>query len=197
MTLRIFLIGMSAAVLSGCMSMPLTSMYKLSQLSPLEASPEDIRIATRTLDVVDIRTGNVVLEFGYTAEDKSIDFAQKYEVEVLKNGVLSKILLEDKNADEVVTVLRLSEQDAADMRAKQKQVLAHKESGKTGTGQFSISVNDFCAKTALPADEFLLDVFIQVDPEDGYFVMFEDMNVMEQDGAEQLTQVPLCETKEE
>lgn len=189
---RLFTVIALIAGLSGCMSMPLTSMYKLSKINPLEAKPEDIRIAIRTLDIVSIEKGMVQMRIAYTADDDSIRFDHTYLVEVIQNDLLSKVLLDTKQPNEVVTVMHLSAEDATQMLHWQQQIREYKQRGGEGTGTFTIGVSDTCLLERLPEDELEVDIFIQVDSQDGYFVMFEDMDLLDLEEAEALSEMRLC-----
>ncbi|WJG09624.1 hypothetical protein [Aliiglaciecola sp. LCG003] len=55
-----------------------------------------------------------------------------------------------------------------------------------------MGVENSCIARSLPQDELLLDIFIQTNPDENFFVLFEDMDLYEKlpDGA---TQWPLCD----
>lgn len=183
-----------ALLVGGCMSMPLSSMYKLSQLSPLEANPKEMKIAVRTLDIAGIQTGAINMHLGYVAQDGSINIDEDYLVEVENNPLLSKLLLNGIEENEKVTVMQLSAIDGASMQAHQQRIKAYKEAGGEGQGTFSVGVNSICLTGPLPDDELLVDIFLQVSEAESFFIMFEDMDLLQEDEQGELQKLPLCET---
>jgi hypothetical protein len=55
-TLILSLLGVTLSLM-GCMSMPISTMYKMSQLSILSISPSEIKVAIRTNELVEVQNG--------------------------------------------------------------------------------------------------------------------------------------------
>lgn len=76
--------------LQSCSTVPIMSMYKLSQLDPLSADPQQIRIAVRTSAVLSIQKGGVQMNIGYQADDNSLIIDDLYLVEITHGDYLQK-----------------------------------------------------------------------------------------------------------
>jgi hypothetical protein len=178
--------------LQGCSTIPIMSMYKLSQLDPLSADPQQIRIAVRTSKVFSVQKGDVRMSIGYQADDNSLIIDDLYLVEVIHGGYLQKELLEDLQDNEAVTIMHLSVSDATQMHVTQKLIANRNANGLKGKGSFGVGIDASCLSSALPSDELLVDVFIQTDPKASFYVISENLNLFAQDGAESIKQWPIC-----
>lgn len=186
------LIFLSSVCLSGCSSIPIMSMVKLSQLDPLSADPHNIRIAIRTTNAVGLQKGDVRMTLGYVADDNSLIIDDLYLVEVTQNHMVDKELLEDLEHNESVTIMHLSETDAKQMRRSQQLIAQRKANDLQGKGSFGIGIHGSCLKTDLPADKMLVDIFIQTEPNNRFFAITEDLDLFQQDGIENLQDWPKC-----
>jgi hypothetical protein len=183
--------------LQGCSTIPLVSMYKLSQLDPLSADPQQIRIAVRTSKVFSVQKGDVRMQLGYQADDNSLIIDDLYLVEVIHGGFLHKELLNDLQDNEAVTILHLSNSDAKQMYKTQQLIAERNASGLKGKGSFGVSIDSSCLSSALPSDELLVDILIQTDPQESFYTVSEDLDLLAQDGAvDSIKQWPICSDAE-
>lgn len=169
------------------------SMYKLSQMNPMEANPLNIRIALRTLDQLELKKGDVTLDLSYLSEDGKIDMQEKLTVEVGGNDIATKELFDGMENDESITIMHLSEEDAMKMRRFQNHVRNSKSNGEEGKGSLGVSITGNCLKTPISGDELLVDIFIQLDPTESYFAILNNLDLLEQEEAVALKDWPICE----
>ena len=175
---RIFsLIILAFFTLSACTSMSFTGMYRLSQLSPLTVAPDQIKVAIKANENINIRTGDVNLKLGYWADDKSLNIDEEFLVEVIQNTSISANLFDDKEADENITILQLSTADTSRFKEVQSLVSAYKEKDGQGKGMFSFGINNFCLKRDIPTNKLEIDMKIQTSEEDGFFSFLSDFNL--------------------
>lgn len=196
-SLLVFLGSMS---LAACTSIPITSLYKLYKLDPFAMSPQELRIIIRTDEAIDIRKGNVTMKIGFKAHDDSLTIDDTYLVEVERNGSLPAHVLDDREPNEALTLLKLSAADAQQLAETQALLKPYVESGEDlGDGSFGISVDGFCLNKPLPEGKSFLTLYLQSSIEDGFFVFIKNLDMRKKrkniDGS--LDDIPLCSDMDE
>ncbi|MBU2876233.1 hypothetical protein [Aliiglaciecola lipolytica] len=200
-SLKMFGAMVATVILSGCMSMPISTMYKMSQFSPFDMEPQDIRIALRTDKSIEVKNGAAKIFMSYSSDgnDSLPAFYEEhnFSVEILqyRHSEMPEILLDDIEDNERVTILKLSDSDAQamkDLLAKAKQ---YKALDAKGRGEFAISTENNCFGNLNNFASLEVDVFLQAVKEDGYMLFLEDVDVIEQakDNDIDLHQTNLCE----
>jgi hypothetical protein len=199
----IYLFIITAFVLTGCMSMPIMTMYKLSQLSPLDIQPSNIRVALRTDKAITIEDGATEInmsyysEGGHTLAPVSMEHSFYIRTTPQQASPLSDILLDGMEDNEQITLLSLSDEQAqkmADILAIAKKYKANDIKGK---GEFSIHIQEACFGNISQFDSLALDIFLQTDAADGYMMFLENIDIIEQAEANSmnLAQTNTCETQ--
>jgi len=187
-TFKILLFVISFFTLLSCSTIPLVSIYKLSQLEPLSADPQQIRIAVRTCKVFSVQKGDVRMSLGYQADDGSLIIDDLYLVEVIHGDVLQKELLNDLQDNDAITILHLSDSDAKQMYKTQQFIAKRNAIGLKGKGSFSVGTTISCLSSALPSDEILVDILIQTDPQESFYAISENLDVFAQKGMDNIKQ---------
>jgi len=182
-------------LLAGCMSMPLTTMYKLSNLDPMAADPAQIKIAIRADDRIGIPEGGVNIKAKFDADDGNLNFDETFVVEIIRNPIMSIDLVKDTRPGETVTVLQLTEHDAQRFRVLQLSLAPYVEGERKGTGSFGIDISGVCLHNPMPAEDILLDIFLQTSNDDGYYVFLRDLDLGDLSDDEDADSVewPICE----
>ena len=62
-----------------CTAIPISSMYSLSKIEPMNIDPEQIRVAIRVDKSVNAAHGNAQITMGYKAEKAGIDEEHKFD----------------------------------------------------------------------------------------------------------------------
>ncbi|MFA3790349.1 hypothetical protein AB6T38_04455 [Aliiglaciecola sp. SL4] len=203
MKLKPKVIGILAAsvILNGCMSMPLSTMYKMSQFSPLDMEPQDIRIALRTDQSIDVKNGAAKIFMSYSSDGNESLPAfyeeHNFNVQVQQAPItdMPEILLDDLDNNERVTILKLSDSDAQLMNGLLAKAKEYKAEDVKGRGEFAISTENNCFGNLNKFASLEVDVFLQAVKEDGYMLFLEDVDVIEQakDNGIGLQQTNRCE----
>jgi hypothetical protein len=193
---RIHSAGLLIAILflTGCSSMPVTTMYKLSRLEPLEADPAQIRVAVRADERIGIREGGVHIDLTFDADDGSLQVDETYIVEIIRDPVITPELFRDMAPGTSITVLQLSESDARRMREVQSLLARNKE--HKGRASLGVGLSGICFHGPVPENEILLDIYMQTSNDDEFFVFTRSLDLREQfdrAGAD-FEQLPACES---
>jgi hypothetical protein len=189
------LLGMTLS-LTGCMSMPISTMYKMSQLSILGISPSEIGVAIRTNELVEVQNGAAHIRLatktdgvagesaiGVKGEELApFDSIYYFHTQVLSGnkGDISSKLLEGIKDGERVTILKLSNEDASTMSDALGRVKRYKAKGAKVTGGFSIGTSSSCFSNIDKFDELNVDLFLQTDSKDGFMLFLEDIDIIEE-----------------
>ena len=173
-------LGCSIALfLAGCTSMPLTSMYKLSRIDPMEADPAQIKVAVRADEAIGIGKGDAQIEFKFDAEDNSLNIDEIYLIEVVRDPVVQGDLYADKKPDESITILGLTASDAERMKQLQLEMAPFRNGDVEGSGSLRVNLNGMCLHSKLPPGEVQLDLFLQTSEQDGFFLMAKNLDMRE------------------
>jgi hypothetical protein len=189
------LLGVTLSLM-GCMSMPISTMYKMSQLSILGISPSEIRVAIRTNELVEVQNGAAHIRLatktdgvvGETANGVKgevlapFDYVYNFHTQVLSGnkGDISSKLLDGIKDGERVTILKLSNEDATTMSDALARVKRYKAKGARVTGGFSIGTGSSCFSNIDKFDELDVDLFLQTDVKDGFMLFLEDIDIIEE-----------------
>ena len=159
--------------------MPLTTMYKLSRMDPMDADPEQIKVAVRADEAIGIGKGDAQIEFKFDAEDNSLNIDEIYLIEVVRNPVVQGELYADKKPGESITVLGLTTSDAQRMKQLQLEMALFRKGDVKGSGSFRVNLSGMCLHNKMPPGEVQLDLFLQTSEQEGFFVMAKNLDMRE------------------
>lgn len=145
-------------------------MYSLSKLDLMKTDPEQIRVAVRVDDSVNVSRGSAQITLGYKAEDNSIDEAHEFDVQLNSAQLLTPKLVKGMLPGEQVTVMSLVPEDARTMRDLQQRLTRYKAAGGDGEGSFSLHVGDLCLDKEPPAGDIPLTLFLRTQDDAEYIV---------------------------
>jgi len=180
--LRIPLAGLACLIalfLAGCTSMPLTSMYKLSRMDPMEADPAQIKVAIRADEAIGFGKGDAQIEFKFDAEDDSLNIDEIYLIEVVRDPVVQGDLYADKKPGDSITVLGLTNSDAQRMKQLQLEMAPFRNGDVEGSGSLRVNLSGMCLHSKMPPGEVQLDLFLQTSEHEGFFVMAKNLDMRE------------------
>ena len=180
--------------LTGCTSMPLTTMYKLSRMDPMDADPAQIKVAVRADEAIGIGKGDAQIEFKFDAEDNSLNIDEIYLIEVVRNPVVHGELYADKKPRESITVLVLTTSDAERMKQLQLAMASFRNGDVKGSRTLSVNLSGMCLHSKMPPGEVQLDIFLQTSEQEGFFVMAKNLDmreVMAEEGTD-MDELPAC-----
>ena len=139
--------------------MPLTTMYKLSRMDPMDADPAQIKVAVRADEAIGIGKGDAQIEFKFDAEDNSLNIDEIYLIEVVRNPVVHGELYADKKPGESITVLGLTTSDAERMKQLQLEMAPFRNGDVEGSGSLRVNLSGMCLHNKMPPGEVQLDLF--------------------------------------
>ena len=180
--LRIPLAGLGCLIalfLAGCTSMPLTTIYKLSRMDPMDADPAQIKVAVRADEAIGIGKGDAQIEFKFDAEDDSLNIDEIYLIEVVRNPVVQGELYADKKPGESITVLGLTTSDAERMKQLQLEMAPFRNGDVKGSGSLRVNLSGMCLHNKMPPGEVQVDMFLQTSEQEGFFVMAKNLDMRE------------------
>jgi hypothetical protein len=174
--------------------MPLTTMYKLSRMDPMDADPAQIKVAVRADEAIGIGKGDAQIEFKFDAEDDSLHIDEIYLIEVVRNPVVHGELYADKKPRESITVLGLTTSDAERMRQLQLAMASYRNGDVKGSGSLRVNLSGMCLHNKMPPGEARVDIFLQTSEQEGFFVMAKNVDMREvlaEEGTD-MDELPAC-----
>ena len=176
--LRRFLAILGLSIfLVACAGMPISSMFKLRNLNPLETNPADIRIAIITHKAVTFSDGATSLSIEFESEIAEHNFLNVYKASLETNPPVN-ILQEHRGDNENITLFYLAPDAAAGMQQTQNRIKTIRQADIEGSGSLSISINTACFQEAKPKS-LSASIFAMFDKEQGYILMNRGLDLFE------------------
>ena len=163
--------------LIGCAGIPISSMYKLRNLDPLETDPAQVGIAVITNKAVVLNNDSTSLTMGFKSDTPDHNFENTFLTNVVINPNI-QVLQDDKNNDENITLFSLDYESAKAMRVTQNRIKSIRQLDIEGEGSLSINVNTGCFNARRPPT-LLASIYMKFDAEQGYILMNKDVDLFE------------------
>ncbi|MBB1437801.1 hypothetical protein H5202_03730 [Shewanella sp. SG41-4] len=174
----IFIFLMMICAVSGCSSIPLTTMYKMMSVNPLELEPSEIVVAVQAPNGIVVSNNDVVIKFEFTTNDPNYNFEDEYFVKLNTQYVLPNELTQEINRDSKFYILQLSQDDTLKMLRGQELVKKYRMNNSDGGGSFNLSVESVCKNSQFSVKNNELNVFLKLNENDEFFTFMEDVNVL-------------------
>ncbi|WP_351008998.1 hypothetical protein [Shewanella sp. S1-58-MNA-CIBAN-0166] len=175
----VFIFLMMICAVSGCSSIPLTTMYKMMSVNPLELEPSEIVVAVQAPNGIVVSNNDVVIKFEFTTNDPNYNFEDEYFVKLNTQYVLPNELTQEINRDSKFYILQLNQDDTLKMLRGQELVKKYRMNNSDGGGSFNLSVESVCKNSQFSVKNNELNVFIKLNENDEFFTFMEDVNVLE------------------
>lgn len=175
----VFIFLMMICAVSGCSSIPLTTMYKMMSVNPLELEPSEIVVAVQAPNGILVSNNDVVIKFEFTTNDPNYNFEDEYFVKLNTQYVLPNELTQEINRDSKFYILQLSQDDTLKMLRGQELVNKYRMNNSDGGGSFNLSVESVCKNSQFSVKNNELNVFLKLNENDEFFTFMEDVNVLE------------------
>jgi hypothetical protein len=175
----IFIFLMMICAVSGCSSIPLTTMYKMMSVNPLELEPSEIVVAVQAPNGIVVSNNDVVIKFEFTTNDTNYNFEDEYFVKLNAKYVLPNELTQEINRDSKFYILQLSQDDTLKMLRGQELVKKYRMNNSDGGGSFNLSVESVCKNSQFSVKNNELNVFLKLNENDEFFTFMEDVNVLD------------------
>lgn len=166
-----------AILVSGCTSMPISSMYKLRNLEPQDIRPAEVGIAVITHKGIRLSDGSANLVIGYKSIDPEHTFSSKISASVAKNPSI-EILQDNRRNFEDITLFYLKDDAAETLRIAQNRIQAIKQLDIEGGGSLSVSVNHACAEGERPK-ELTANIYVKFNNQIGYLLLASNVDLNE------------------
>ncbi|MEM7359651.1 MAG: hypothetical protein AAF431_11185 [Pseudomonadota bacterium] len=172
---HIILILLAISTLTACAGIPITSIWKLRNLNPLDTDPAEISIAVVTHQGVQLQDGSTSLSLGFSSEVTEHNFTDEYVASIRRNADPAEVQA-DVNEDEAVTVFFLNPKAAEAMRTSQNRIRAIRDQQIEGSGSLSVSVHSGCSIGPKP-DQLTADIYVKFNSRDGYILLNQNLDL--------------------
>jgi len=166
-------LALVALLLVACTAIPISSMYSLSKIDPMKIDPEQIRVAVRVNESVNVTRGNAQIAVGYKADDGSIDEEHEFDVQLTGAQTLTPKLTRGLLPGERVTVMSLSPEDARTMKDFQRRLYKYTAADGDGDGSFTLRLRELCLDKELPDGDIPLSLFLKTESHEDYIVFIK------------------------
>ena len=166
-------LAVSALLSVACTSVPISSMYSLSKIDPMKADPEQIRVAIRTNEAVNVTRDGAQIAMSFKAEDHNINEAFEFDVQLTGAPTLTPKLTRGSLSGEQVTVMSLMPEDARTMRDFQQRLFNYEADGIKGQGSFTLRLRNLCLDKPLPQGDIPLTLFLKTETNEDYIVFIK------------------------
>lgn len=181
------------APLAGCLTTPVSSMVKLSQLTPLDANPAEMRFAVRSPNFLRVRNGDISVVISYDTGDTATSFVETYLPIVDENALPGQGISIAAQDGSRLSIAQFSPEDAASMSRAQSRVKELEANGVDGKGSFSVGATG-CAQADVPDGPVLLTTWLLTDPTQDYFILTRniDLRTVLKKSGQNLSNIPAC-----
>lgn len=192
---KMFLLIGALILLTACTSMPLSTMIKMVKLSPLDMEPQHLVVAVKTPEGLSVRDGDVVIDFIFSTGNPDTSFNHRIPVTINDDYILPETLTKTLKADESITIMQLSEDDALTMYNGQQAVKAHRDSDEEGgAGSINLKLVSACRNEDFSWSDTKLNVYLKTNNEEDFFLFLRNMDITKlyDDGQNELDSLPDC-----
>mgnify|MGYP000704644558 FL=1 len=194
--IKIILLASILTLATACSNIPLSTMIKLMDLNPLETDPKQLVVAVKAPEGVDVRDGDVVIDFDFRTDDPEYSFSHNFPVIINDDYLVPDNLKEDIEENEKITVLQLSKEDAQTMAEGQKMVKDYSENNeKGGAGSMNVRLVSACRDENFSWGNSELNVYLKTQDDEDFFLFLEDMDVtkLDTDVQRNINAIPKCD----
>ena len=172
---------MSVLSVSGCVGIPLSSVYKMMTVNPVEFQPDAISVAIKRPKSIQIHTGDIEMNIFMNTGVPRVKQSQKYFF-VIDNTPQALTLNDKLKSTEALTRLTLSSKDVIRMRNQQQEMKQHLERGGNSKDfGFSISVLEGCKTTLQVPEHIFISLFLKLDSRSNFFPLYQDFDIGQAD----------------
>ena len=176
--------------ISACTSIPLSTMYKMMNFSPLEFDPRELVVAVKVPHGMKVRTGDLIVDFGFKAKDVKDSFKHQFLVQVSPNYQLPPELAKEVSLGDNMTILQLSKEDALTMYNGQQAVRKYRENSDDGAGSFGLKIESACRDENFSINDSKLNIYVKLEKDEEFFIFTQDLELVDMSGA--LEKIPSC-----
>ena len=182
-------------LLTACTTIPLGTMLKMVRLNPLDMDPQQLVVAVKTPEGLNVQDGDVVVNFTFRTGDPNTSFEHQFPVMVNADYVIPESLKRDLKANESITVLQLSEEDARTMYEGQQAVKNYRlEHENGGAGNIDIDLVSACREESFSWRDSRLNVYLKTNDEEDFFLFMRNLDVtnLSDEAEDEFEALPSC-----
>jgi len=165
-------------LLAGCVSVPLSTMWKMRNFDFLSTSPSEFRFAVITDDTVKFNDVSISLSISYKTETPKESVEEKYFAVINPNAIIPELKAK-VSANQSITQSYLKAEDAQRLKLVQNKINALRDQGIKVEGSLSINVNTGCFTQAIPAS-LIASIYARFDQQ-GYLPMQQNIDLLKID----------------
>lgn len=165
--------------LSACSSIPLTSMWKLRNVSPLEADPALFKIAVISNELIQLKDNSTSIALGFTSENSSYSFKTEVMASVNPNAIESE-LEPYRQSKERITLFTLNEDAVRQLRIAQSRIQTIKEKEIEGDGSLAVSIHTGCINGPKPKT-VKANIFVSFAPSQGFVKLISNIDLLKRE----------------
>lgn len=164
------------APLTACLTTPVSTMVKLSRITPLDANPADMRFAVRSPSNLRVRGGDISVTLAFDTGDVATSFVEVYRPIVNEDALPGQGIAIGTQDGSHLAIARFSDADARSMKAAQTRVKSLRAAGVEGQGSFSVDATG-CRQGQLPGGPVFLTTWLKTAPAEDYFVLTRNIDL--------------------
>ncbi len=165
-----------AVLLSSCVGMPISSMWKLQSFDPLAANPSTVRLAVITDKIVSLQDKSMTLSLGFYSEFPEHNFSSTFHATLQKNATVDE-LKKFKQTNQHITLFYLSDDAAYQMRIAQRRLREIKDQQIEGNSGLNVGINTGCFNAPKP-DTLSASIFARFSEEQGYIKLGSGIDLL-------------------
>lgn len=175
----ILIMALITLLLQGCSNVPLSTMIKMSSFDEedfIQLNPEELRVRVRSNTKTNVIAAN---QLTYSYKDTEVYIDRYLSLEKLEEEQVRAVKHWFKDDSvEHISWYQLDEEGIEQFRALQQHPVLQ---DKDREGTFELSVQTVYTEDS--PMQFLLSADLLLDPEDGYFTLFYDLEIDQTSGA--------------
>ncbi|WP_133407050.1 hypothetical protein [Parashewanella tropica] len=181
---------------TACTNIPLTTMYKMMTMKPLDIDPRQLVIAVGSPQGLSVKDGGIILDFSFKAPANNLNLDNKFMVKVNKDYPIPSELEDETEDNRKITFLQLDGKDAETMYQAQQTIKKYREHHEDGSGTFTIKIQSVCMNKGFSADDMEIDLFVKLESNEEFFTFMEglDPTDFKSDKQKSSNIIPKCES---
>jgi hypothetical protein len=188
----IFAVASTAAVLSACATVPLTSLPALSRIDPETTEIGAIRVALDLPAGLRTRPGGAMME-AVAKVSGMPDRTVFYRLQEVDAGPAAHVEGHPVPTGFRRFVYRLAPTEVQGLEALRRDVFQHRATGRRASLGFGIKTREFCQDGALHEGDVLATTYLRTSETRGFVVVTRRLNLRQQpDIAAELSDLKTC-----
>lgn len=160
----------------GCMTTPVSSMVKLARITPLEASPAEMKFAIKSPGYLKVRNGDITVSLSFDTGQTETSLLEVYKPIIDENAVPGQGISIGAQDGSRLAIARFSAEDAASMRAAQKRVKTLRANGVEGKGSFSVGATG-CVTNKAPDGPIFITTWLKTSQAEDFFIVTKNIDL--------------------